>query len=187
MQPSEFFLGLDLAQSNDYTALVGLERRDDPALNPPPRSYDCVLIERWRERSYADVPRLVDRAERALRTLAAERIYRQSGHFPELSAAATTTLCVDATGVGAGVVDMLEAAGCAPARVDHRWRSRQSPRARGLLRPEGRSRGRRPNPLGEPQTPDRIRSPARGDVDQRVTKLPLRLHSKWTHEVRCGD
>ena len=57
------------------------------------------------------MPELIDKAEKALRRLAQERIYRQTGHLPELGAAADITLAVDATGVGAGVVDLLEAEG----------------------------------------------------------------------------
>ena len=41
MQRSHFVMGLDLAQSNDYTALVALEHRDEPI---PPRGYGCVFL-----------------------------------------------------------------------------------------------------------------------------------------------
>ena len=76
--------------------------------------YSCLMIERWRNRPYTDVPQVVDRAETALQQMAAQRVFREPGHVCE---AADITLVVDATGVGAGVVDLLSAAGLAPVRL----------------------------------------------------------------------
>jgi len=87
----KFYVGLDLGQSRDYTALCVAEKV------PPEGADDYELhvrhLERFREVLYPDV------AERVRRLMDA----------PELKGKAA--LAVDATGVGAAVVDMLRRSG----------------------------------------------------------------------------
>jgi phage FluMu gp28-like protein len=87
----KFYVGLDLGQSRDYTALCVAEKV------PPEGSDDYELhvrhLERFRDVLYPDV------AEHVRRLMDA----------PELKGKAA--LAVDATGVGAAVVDMLRRSG----------------------------------------------------------------------------
>jgi len=81
---SRFFVGLDLGKSEDYTALVVLERDGD--------GYQLRHAERFRGRPYPDVV---------------------SGVVHLLSRpplACASTLAVDATGVGTAVVDLFRRA-----------------------------------------------------------------------------
>jgi hypothetical protein len=84
---ARFYVGLDLGQSRDYTAVVVAEKV------PPEGSDDYELyirhLERFRDVLYPDV---------------AERV-RKLMDAPQLKGKAA--LAVDATGVGAAVVDML--------------------------------------------------------------------------------
>jgi len=86
-----FYVGLDLGQANDYTAIVVAEKV------PPEGSDDYELhirhLERFRDVLYPDV------AEQVRRLIDA----------PELRSKAALT--IDATGVGAAVVDMLRKSG----------------------------------------------------------------------------
>lgn len=102
---SEFIVGLDLGQRNDYTAAAvverGMERRD-----PLPGSivyqhvptYTVHQLDRIRQVSYATV------ADH-LAVLMCSRFLRGA------------TLVVDETGVGAGVVDLLKERGLSPRCV----------------------------------------------------------------------
>ena len=111
MLPS-FTLGLDLGQTHDFSALVALERHEDSSGDPRRARYDVLMLERWRGRSYVEVPQLVARAETALRRLAADRVQAWDPW-----SACEITLVVDATGVGAGVTDLLEDAQLSPVRI----------------------------------------------------------------------
>ena len=88
---AKFYVGLDLGQSRDYTALCVAEKV------PPEGSDDYELhvrhLERFRDVLYPDV---------------AERVSRLMDVPPLRDNAALT---IDATGVGAAVVDMLRRAG----------------------------------------------------------------------------
>jgi hypothetical protein len=88
-----FFVGVDLGQSRDYTAVVVAEKVE------PEDGGDYELhvrhLERFRDVLYPDV------AERTKKLMAT----------PELRS--RTALAVDATGVGAAVVDMLRKSGLA--------------------------------------------------------------------------
>ena len=88
---ARFYVGLDLGQSRDYTALCVAEKV------PPEGSDDYKLhlrhLERFRDMLY---PEVVERVSRLMEA-------------PQLSGEAA--LAVDATGVGAAVVDMLRHAG----------------------------------------------------------------------------
>jgi hypothetical protein len=94
----KFYLGLDLGQAADYTALGVLERL--PGAGGAPAHYQCRALERFDLGT--PYPQIVE----ALKTRLALPALR--GH---------TALVVDATGVGRAVVDMLDDAGLAPVRV----------------------------------------------------------------------
>jgi hypothetical protein len=91
----KFFIGLDLGQANDYTALSILERLPD--------KNGCIYhirrLERVRGASYPDITQKVTTMMRS----------------PVLSGGAA--LVVDQTGVGATVVDLLKNAGLKPIAI----------------------------------------------------------------------
>jgi Terminase RNaseH-like domain len=85
-----FFLGLDLGQVSDYSALVVLQAVD----RAPPRRYEGSYLYRWTlGTAYPDIARETARI--------ASRVAQQ----PQ---AQEVWLAVDATGVGVPVVDMLQ-------------------------------------------------------------------------------
>jgi hypothetical protein len=85
-----FFLGLDLGQVSDHSALVVLQSTD----RDPPRHYEGRLLYRWTlGTSYPDIARETARL--------ASRVAQQPR-------AQEAWLAVDATGVGLPVVDMLQ-------------------------------------------------------------------------------
>jgi Terminase RNaseH-like domain len=87
---ASFFLGLDLGQAADYSALIILESADAE----PPRSYAGRHLQRFPLRTaYPDVAQEVAALAEAL-ALAWPR--------------STVRLAVDATGVGRAVVDLLK-------------------------------------------------------------------------------
>ena len=88
-----FYVGLDLGQVNDYSALAVLQQAP-PAPGPPqPVRYDVRHLERWKLGSR--YPEIVAAVRDRMRS-------------PQLRAA---LLVVDSTGVGVAVTDMLRAAG----------------------------------------------------------------------------
>jgi hypothetical protein len=89
-----FFFGLDLGKANDYTAICILERRGG---NEP--SYHVRWLERVRGLDY---PEVVSKVEQIMRSR------------PLINNA---SLIVDATGVGAPVVDMFVKAGLNPIAI----------------------------------------------------------------------
>jgi len=88
-----FLVCADLGQSNDYTAVAVLERSQ--VRHEAEAVYRCRHLERYRGRSYVEVAA-------SLRML-----------VTTLSQTQKVTLLIDRTGVGAGVVDVIEAAGVA--------------------------------------------------------------------------
>lgn len=92
---TKFFVGLDLGQSNDYTAVSILERIGDYQNN----SYQVRHLERVRNVPY---PQIVEKVAAML-------------HSPALENDAY--LVVDQTGVGAPVVDLFNQAGLSPVGV----------------------------------------------------------------------
>ncbi len=109
----EITLGVDLAQSQDFSALVGLEHR--PGMQGT--TYATRMIERWRGRSYTELPRLVHQAETKLRQTIANEFFDQHGSAIHPWHDVGYTLVVDATGVGAPVVDALNDAGLQPVPI----------------------------------------------------------------------
>lgn len=112
MNTEGYLIGLDLGQSNDYTAIAVLAQRGVP-IGSTSRAfhevhYDVVHLDRWRGRSYNHVLPVV-------RTLGDHLLVV---HHRELIAAGVydgtspaVTLLVDRTGVGRAVLDNLRAAG----------------------------------------------------------------------------
>jgi len=92
---TNFCVGLDLGQSNDYTAVSVLERVGDHLEN----SYQVRHLERVRNVPY---PQIVDKVSSMM-------------HSPALEYRAD--LIVDQTGVGAPVVDLFRQAGLNPVGV----------------------------------------------------------------------
>jgi hypothetical protein len=95
---TEFFVGLDLGQANDYTALSILERLP-PEDNGKERMYHIRHLERTRGKPY---PAIVEKVVKMM-------------HSPALGKKAA--LVVDQTGVGAPVVDLFNQAGLNPVGV----------------------------------------------------------------------
>jgi hypothetical protein len=88
------YVGLDLGQAVDYTAVAVLEQTGEP----PTAWYAVRWLERWRGVSYPE----------------------QVARMAKLLAAAELADCafiVDQTGVGRAVVDMLKAAGLCPTGI----------------------------------------------------------------------
>jgi hypothetical protein len=92
----EYYVGLDLGQAADYTAIAVLERTD--GADGARARYALRHLERTRERPYPEI---------------VARVVALLGE-PALAGA---TLIVDATGVGAPVVDELRRAGVRPVAV----------------------------------------------------------------------
>lgn len=88
----KFYIGLDLGQASDYTALCILEIQ-------PGRSYAVRRLERIRGESY---PNIVQKVEALMRS-------------PALKSNAS--LVVDQTGVGAPVIDLLRKTGLRPVAI----------------------------------------------------------------------
>jgi len=95
---TKFFVGLDLGQANDYTALSILEKLP-PEGEGKENSYHVRHLERVRGLAY---PAIVSKVSEMLRS-------------PAL--AGNTALVVDQTGVGAPVVDLFDQAGLNPVGV----------------------------------------------------------------------
>lgn len=95
---TKFFVGLDLGQSNDYTALSVLERLE-PDGEEKEAAYHVRHLERVRNVPY---PQIVSKTTEIMRS-------------PALAGSAA--LAVDQTGVGAPVVDLFRQAGLDPVGV----------------------------------------------------------------------
>jgi hypothetical protein len=90
---AKFYVGLDLGQASDYTAIAVAERVEEGAEESVKKGDEYQLhirhLERFRDVRYPEV------SERVKRLLLAPPLQKNS------------KLVVDATGVGAAVVDML--------------------------------------------------------------------------------
>ena len=90
---AKFYVGLDLGQASDYTAIAVAERVEEGAKETVKKGNEYQLhirhLERFRDVRYPEV------SERVKRLLGAPPLQKNS------------KLVVDATGVGAAVVDML--------------------------------------------------------------------------------
>jgi hypothetical protein len=91
MQKPAYFVGLDLGQSQDYSALVILERR---GFTPQNYTFDCRFLHRWKLKT--PYPQIVSDA---IGWLNSESLNKGVRERP--------VLAVDATGVGAAVVDLF--------------------------------------------------------------------------------
>ncbi len=114
MPRMEWLIGVDLGQSQDYTAIVAAERR--PVAGQQECLYDMAHVERLPlGTSYVDVVPRVRAIETRLRGLQGDRDLEQDGRA--VGRAPAIALVVDQTGVGAAVTDALRAAGLNPECV----------------------------------------------------------------------
>jgi len=97
-QRSPYFLGLDLGQSQDPTALALLEREDIESAERDPVTFERRMVNLYRIRGLKRLP-LGTRYPDIVRQVNDILDVSTEGH--------STTVVVDATGVGAPVVDML--------------------------------------------------------------------------------
>ena len=111
MTTNRFYLGLDLGQASDYSALAILERQQGDSL-----TFHCRHLQRWPLRtSYpaivADMARIVgsDDLQHALRQFSREYHSVYLSETEGEREATMPVLAIDATGVGAPVVDMFKA------------------------------------------------------------------------------
>jgi hypothetical protein len=106
-----YVVGFDVGQATDYSALVILhsyrsrhkDERDPFAKAVEKRHHDLVHAERFREIPYPDQIRRV-----------AERYGELQRHAKATNPGTTTTLAVDATGVGKPILDAMREAGLRP-------------------------------------------------------------------------
>ena len=103
----DYFIGLDLGQARDHTAIAVLERTEI-SLGQSPVTFSPIIEKR---RSF----RHLERLPLGLDYPSIVEHVRELVQRPEL-AQSTTTLVVDATGVGRPVVDLLRRAGL-PCRL----------------------------------------------------------------------
>jgi hypothetical protein len=115
MTTNRFYLGLDLGQAADYSALAILERQPQAARDS--RMFHCRHLQRWPlKTSYpaivADMARIVasDDLQHALRRFNGEGHHGSQFGIENQRQATMPVLAIDATGVGAPVVDMFRAA-----------------------------------------------------------------------------
>jgi hypothetical protein len=90
-QKPSYFIGLDLGQSADYSALIILERRGS---SPQNYTFDCKYLKRWELRT--PYPQIV---EDTVRYMNSEALNKGVKERP--------VLAVDATGCGAAVIDLF--------------------------------------------------------------------------------
>lgn len=114
-----YFVGVDLGQAHDYTAISIIERTEgrqgfdqwghavDVMLKEQERFYDVVHLERLRHQPYPVVV-----AHIATCLAAIPRQGKGRDRYP-----AAVTLVVDATGVGRPIVDLLTEAGLDPVPI----------------------------------------------------------------------
>jgi hypothetical protein len=91
-----FYIGLDLGQAQDYTAIAVVEKKE----LPKPAEYHVRHLER--PKLGTPYPAIVDRVKQLMASSSLQN---------------KTALVVDATGVGAPVVDMFRKAGLAPVAI----------------------------------------------------------------------
>lgn len=115
MTTNRFYIGLDLGQLQDFTALAILERHPRPSPNEAPL-FHCRHLQRWPLRtSYpsivADTARIIssDDLQQALKRFESESHHGYRFEIENRREATLPVLAIDATGVGAPVVDLFKA------------------------------------------------------------------------------
>ncbi len=91
---TDYILGLDLGQSQDFTALAVLQRASFPWLGKPTR-YTCRVLRRWPVGT--PYPEIAHSLRELMETRTASALLPLAG----------APLVVDATGVGRAVVDLV--------------------------------------------------------------------------------
>ncbi len=106
----KFFMGVDLGQANDYTAISVVEKVEHPDVSKP-RLYRLGHLERLPlGTSY---PNQVERVGEIIKRLMGAPMHLDGRTYWD----GDVTLIVDATGVGRPVVDLLRQAGLKPKAV----------------------------------------------------------------------
>lgn len=128
MSASKYFIGLDLGEKRDYTALAVLRRRMVPTggaisvpagfdLNTGRRyeevpameaTYEAFHLDRWRGKGYLILPGIL---EKILRQIRQADFDAQAGRNWRPMDPADISILVDHTGVGVAVLEELRAAG----------------------------------------------------------------------------
>ena len=108
----KYFLGLDLGQAADYSALAILEQHGETA----DAEFHCRHLERWPLKTpYPQIVKDTARLVRSDELQGAAKAFNSkthSGYLSEIDAhrdACSPVLAIDATGVGAPVVDLFKA------------------------------------------------------------------------------
>jgi hypothetical protein len=119
--PSQYFIGVDLGQRRDRTAVAIIERSESVADRPDPVTWA-------RERITLQQVRHLERMPQGTPyTVVTQRVERIAG---QLSAQNSCTVAVDATGVGLPIVDSLRLPGAAwrlmPVTIVHAERESYS-------------------------------------------------------------
>lgn len=91
MQKPAYFVGLDLGQSADYSALTILERRGH---TPQNYTFDCRFLKRWELRT--SYPQIVE-----------DTVSYVNSQSLNVNVKERPVLAVDATGCGAAVIDLF--------------------------------------------------------------------------------
>jgi hypothetical protein len=91
MQKPAYFVGLDLGQAQDYSALVILERR---GFSPQNYTFDCRFLHRWQLKT--PYPQIVADTVRYMNSESLNKGVRER-----------PVLALDQTGVGAGIADLF--------------------------------------------------------------------------------
>lgn len=111
---ADHLIGLDLAQGGaDFTALAVL-RRTEP-INAAPALYDCIHLDRWRDRRTARIPEQTQAVWRQIERQAREQHFQRHGTI--LGGDPWIRLAVDVTGVGPFGVDPLRRIGLDPVSI----------------------------------------------------------------------
>ena len=134
--PREFLIGVDLAQSHDYTAIAVVERTVQPTGpdGAPDGHYVLGHLERFRGQPYPWVIARVAAVVAHMRQLGSgfedEDTVRPRWGVP------TVAVIVDRTGVGAGVTDHMRVAGLRPIDVTITAGDKVHPAAHGYTVPK---------------------------------------------------
>lgn len=109
-----FFLGVDLGQAQDYTALAVLEQKMKMQSKPRPQGAEGFISPGDKLVSYYHLRQLERMPLNTPYTVVADHVYRTM-QIPDLLG--ETALLVDATGVGRPVIDMMRVKKLSPIPI----------------------------------------------------------------------